>query len=626
MYVVTCYSYKGGVGRTMALVNVALELSNRGRRVLIVDFDLEAPGIETYKLPRSRKPVKGLVEYISDYLERDEAPDVADYLYPSIEAGEKSGGVWIMPAGLRDETYSSRLSDINWRTLYERKEGYLFFENLRAQWQDLLKPDYVLIDSRTGYTDIGGICTKQLPDAVIFLFLPDKQNLAGLTGIVRDIRNSTARRPKLLFVPSNIPESDDEHKILESRMAEFAKDLEYKELAGTIHHVNDNSFLDQVVVTVDRPNGRLAQKYRELTTAITRENTEDAEGVLNFLDRTLATASDSPVHISGLEVENRFSEILKLHPENPDVLHKLAKIRERQGRFDDALALYDSIVKQQLVKSEHVKPPTIKLENYLRHASLSLVFHNDKEAAMKDIHMVLDSKSASYFDVMYAIQIMPRVNGPVLYNELFSSNAFVALESNSKIAIALELIGEPIDGELIEHALWGMLSKNGHGEDIQLRIVGALGLALISNGKPDKALSLFQRESGGDIASMPIDWTFNYAMATWAVQGSPDRKALDRVIKESESSLQERKSPNFYQCASLAFFLQGDNERAIIFANAARQRLMAQDVKSFSCWRYSNVGPNEFLKDIDTMLEYFEGKGTKPPFLNDSTKSLRSAS
>ena len=50
MYVTTFYSFKGGVGRTMALVNVAVELANTGRRVLVVDFDLEAPGLDTFDL------------------------------------------------------------------------------------------------------------------------------------------------------------------------------------------------------------------------------------------------------------------------------------------------------------------------------------------------------------------------------------------------------------------------------------------------------------------------------------------------------------------------------------------------------------------------------------------------
>ena len=59
MYIVTFYSFKGGVGRTMALVNAGLELARSGRRVLLVDFDLEAPSIETFNLPRPREYTPG---------------------------------------------------------------------------------------------------------------------------------------------------------------------------------------------------------------------------------------------------------------------------------------------------------------------------------------------------------------------------------------------------------------------------------------------------------------------------------------------------------------------------------------------------------------------------------------
>ena len=42
-FVYTFYSYKGGVGRTMAVLNVAYILASRGRHVLLLDMDLEAP-------------------------------------------------------------------------------------------------------------------------------------------------------------------------------------------------------------------------------------------------------------------------------------------------------------------------------------------------------------------------------------------------------------------------------------------------------------------------------------------------------------------------------------------------------------------------------------------------------
>jgi cellulose biosynthesis protein BcsQ len=47
-YIYTFYSYKGGVGRSMALVNAAYALAGYGRHVLMVDMDLEAPGMSGF--------------------------------------------------------------------------------------------------------------------------------------------------------------------------------------------------------------------------------------------------------------------------------------------------------------------------------------------------------------------------------------------------------------------------------------------------------------------------------------------------------------------------------------------------------------------------------------------------
>ncbi len=54
--VVTFYSFKGGVGRTMALANVAWILASRGKRVLAVDWDVEAPGLHSYFHPLLTDP------------------------------------------------------------------------------------------------------------------------------------------------------------------------------------------------------------------------------------------------------------------------------------------------------------------------------------------------------------------------------------------------------------------------------------------------------------------------------------------------------------------------------------------------------------------------------------------
>ena len=46
MFTVSFYSYKGGVGRTVSLLNTAWYLAEKGRKILLWDLDLEAPGLQ----------------------------------------------------------------------------------------------------------------------------------------------------------------------------------------------------------------------------------------------------------------------------------------------------------------------------------------------------------------------------------------------------------------------------------------------------------------------------------------------------------------------------------------------------------------------------------------------------
>ena len=81
MHVVTFYSFKGGVGRTLALVNIGIELAKTGRKVLLVDFDLEAPGIDTFNELEPPKSTPGVVDYIADYLSSNRPPDFQEFYY-----------------------------------------------------------------------------------------------------------------------------------------------------------------------------------------------------------------------------------------------------------------------------------------------------------------------------------------------------------------------------------------------------------------------------------------------------------------------------------------------------------------------------------------------------------------
>ena len=287
MYITTFYSFKGGVGRTMALLNCATELAQRGRRVLLVDFDLEAPGIPTFEGFSEAKHIPGIVDYVCDYLATGVAPSAEKYVLRSEIFDAAGGCIWLMPAGKQDAVYSAKLHSINWQRLYEEHSGFLLFEDLKAQWKETLSPDYVLIDSRTGHTDVGGICTRQLPDAICVMFFPNEQNLSGLSTLLSDVR-SEAEPPRskiidLHFVPSNVPNLDDEEGILKDRISRFQETLKYDKPSATIHHYNSLGLLRQTIFTKHRPASQLSKEYQQLTSSIVARNLDDRDAAIGAL-------------------------------------------------------------------------------------------------------------------------------------------------------------------------------------------------------------------------------------------------------------------------------------------------------------------------------------------------------
>src|SRR5262245_48747170 len=76
--VLTFYSYKGGTGRSMAMANIAWILACQGKRVLMIDWDLEAPGLHRYFRPflidDELSSSEGLVDLIDRYATRVISP------------------------------------------------------------------------------------------------------------------------------------------------------------------------------------------------------------------------------------------------------------------------------------------------------------------------------------------------------------------------------------------------------------------------------------------------------------------------------------------------------------------------------------------------------------------------
>ena len=212
--VITFYSYKGGTGRSMALANVAWILASAGRRVLVIDWDLEAPGLHRYFRPflidAELNATDGLMDLVDRYaneairpVEARETPDkdwyvqyadFSDHIVSINFPGFPTGGkIDLLPAGRQCDQYALVVSSFNWQNFYERLGGGGFFEAFKQQAR--AQYDYVLIDSRTGVSDTAGICSVQMPDTLVVCFTYNNQSIKGASAVAR---SATARHEKLV--------------------------------------------------------------------------------------------------------------------------------------------------------------------------------------------------------------------------------------------------------------------------------------------------------------------------------------------------------------------------------------------------------------------------------------------
>lgn len=205
--IITFYSYKGGTGRSMALANFAWIMAASGDRVLVIDWDLEAPGLHRYFRPFLVDP---------DLFETDGLIDTFWTFAASAMANSQSGGEstakvksaevveglddairrlkWDFPpgghidfigAGRQGGTYSERVNSFDWKRFYELGGASVLSEakdHLRSRY------NWVLIDSRTGVSDTSGICTIQMPEAIVACFTLNRQSIDGVAAILRSIR------------------------------------------------------------------------------------------------------------------------------------------------------------------------------------------------------------------------------------------------------------------------------------------------------------------------------------------------------------------------------------------------------------------------------------------------------
>lgn len=295
----------------MALANVGTWLYRKGHRVLLVDWDLEAPGLESFFFhdEKSLDEIRGkpgLIDLVESYRQlwesgttleekssdaKQKATDLTNKL-GSIQhlmvpldktnidvISTRNPGLWLLPAGCRagdsEQYYTKTVNAMDWGRFYAEFGGFVFLEWLRRQFENDV--DIVLIDSRTGITEMGGVCTQHLADIAMLLFAPNYSNLHGVLKIteillseeLKNLRGSG--RPISIFpIPARVDIQGASNK-LEAFENQFKNEFsKFRQIdvdwcwESKIPYITNYSYEEQVLFMNESDHSNMRETYERI--------------------------------------------------------------------------------------------------------------------------------------------------------------------------------------------------------------------------------------------------------------------------------------------------------------------------------------------------------------------------
>ncbi len=289
--IITFYSYKGGIGRTTTLASFAIHCAhNLGMKILIIDCDLDAPGVPNfYDIDADiLSKTNGIVEYLINK-RFDKNINLNDYIIQMHKkySGAK-GDIFIMPAGnlsddYENEYYKADKLDFNkenkLKKLNIHRTHYLeglarinisspdiVLQDFTSLIQELknnpdFSPDLILIDSKTGFSEILGIFVLYISDIIVGFFRDELQARPGLHYLFeRVIENNKFQQLLIINAiisdPQGVDKFEDDLKLLsetsdtgegpfEFKFASIYENTILKKL-GSDSEVADQSFIDLI--------------------------------------------------------------------------------------------------------------------------------------------------------------------------------------------------------------------------------------------------------------------------------------------------------------------------------------------------------------------------------------------
>jgi len=189
---ITLHSYKGGTGKTLLSVNLAVIFADKGKRVCLLDLDLRAPSLNSTFKNKNKC-------WLNDYLNKACAVD--NILTDCTPNYVKDGELFV---GLANPS-TEAIRDISAK---DRKWGLEALGRLLSLKNSLLTDmdfDYVICDSSPGlqYSSINAIVAS---DIVLVVTSIDKSDVDGTQRMVHDLYDLYEKKTGIIVnkVPQTI--------------------------------------------------------------------------------------------------------------------------------------------------------------------------------------------------------------------------------------------------------------------------------------------------------------------------------------------------------------------------------------------------------------------------------------
>lgn len=241
----TLFSMKGGVGRSTTATALAWHLAEKGKRVLVIDLDLESPGVGSTLLGKSL-PRFGVVDwFVEDAL--GQGALVLPYMAAESDLGDATeGSVHVVPCFGTDTGFRGGNAGPDDQGDYLPKLGRAYLErgpNGHESWagrlsrmvgdlEEKLKPDMVLLDSRTGLHDASAALILAMGADTLMFAVDTRQTWTAYRFLFEHWRSHPdirLLRERLWVVGSMVPRKNSESYV------EGLRDGAHKLFAETLY-------------------------------------------------------------------------------------------------------------------------------------------------------------------------------------------------------------------------------------------------------------------------------------------------------------------------------------------------------------------------------------------------------